>query len=205
MTEQLSKRQAFGTAMALLSATFNRALTGPALEGYWMALEHLDEADLKRAVTRALAECKFMPTPAELIALSGHARNTAAECATAWETVRRSIDRYDYTVGTIDFGNRTNAVVANLGGWDTLCKASLAELDNPGWLRKRFEEVWSSFANLADESLRGDPLPGALPASWMGGRPNVVVQVPGQPSFKRLPGNPHAAAALVRELAEAKS
>lgn len=204
MTHELTKHQKFVAAITLLANTFNRDVT-PALEGYWLALQHLEEADLKRAVGRALAECKFMPAPSELLALSGKARNVEAECATAWQTVRRAIDRYDYAVGTIDFGNRTNAVVANLGGWDTLCKATLGELDNPGWLRKRFEEVWQAYADLPEDSLRGPPLVGALPAQWVTGVPHVVVQVPGQPEVKRLaPAGTNEVSALVRELAEAK-
>jgi hypothetical protein len=205
MTHELTKHQRFVAAMTLLANTFNRDVT-PALEGYWLALRDLDETSLKRAVGRALQECKFMPAPSELLALSGKGRNVEAECATAWQTVRRAIDRYDYTVGTIDFGNRTNAVVANLGGWDTLCKANLAELDNPGWLRKRFEEVWQAYADLPEESLRGEPLPGAiLGRHWVTGIPHVVVQVPGQPEVRRLaPQGAGEVSALVRELAEAK-
>jgi hypothetical protein len=206
MTETLSKRQVVGTAMAMLAATFNRELSTGALEGYWQALQHLEEADLRRATGRALQECRFMPTPVELIQLSGKARNVEAECATAWQTVRRAIDRYDYTVGSIDFGNRTNAVVANLGGWDMLCKANLAELDNPGWLRKRFEEVWQAYANTTEESLRGDALSGALPDRWVTGVPHVVVQVPGQPEVKRLPPQQSEGGIgeLVRNLADGK-
>jgi hypothetical protein len=207
MTEQLDKRKTFATLLALLGATFNRQINAQLTEGYWLALQHLDEQDMKRAAGRALQECKFMPTPAELIQLSGKARNIEAECAVAWETVRRAISRYDYLVGTIDFGNRTNAVVANLGGWDTMCNATLDELDNPGWLRKRFEEVWRAYADFPEESLRGDPLTGSLPPNWVTGVPHVVVQVPGQPVVKRIaPPEPEGGIGeLVRGLADRKA
>lgn len=203
MTEVLTKEQAFATLMAMVGEVFNRKLKRETAQAYWAALEHLDEAELRRAFGRAIQECKFMPTPAELIELAGRKRNVEAEAALAWQVVRQSIDRYDYTVATIDFGPRVNAVIANLGGWDTLCNAKLTELDNPGWLRKRFDETYQAYADLPVDSLRGEPLRGGLPADWRGGGSHVVVSIAGQPVTKRLSSSGSSeVAALVRELAD---
>src|SRR5690349_19358502 len=132
----MTNREAFVTALAVLGATFDRKLSAPAVEGYWLALSDLTEDDFKAAMKRALAECKFMPSPSELLAFVRKKPDPAAGAMLAWQAVRKAIDVYDWNVGTIDFGPLVNATIRNLGGWDTLCRATLPELDNPGWLRK---------------------------------------------------------------------
>lgn len=184
----MTKREVFATSLAVLGATFDRKVTPPLIEGYWLVLEHLSEQEMAVAMKQALATCKFMPTPSELLALVRPPRNPNADVVNAWQVVRKAIDQHDYLVASIDFGPLVNAVIRNLGGWDTMCRATLPELDNPGWLRKRFDEIYKSLATSDPQTLHGDPLPGALPPRWVGGK-HVTVSLDGKPERLRIEAN----------------
>lgn len=148
----MTSRENFLTAMNILGEFFRQPLTEGALEGYWIAVGNVSDAQMNTAVTRALRESKFLPSGAELIAFAGVARNLDGEIAAEWEKVRRDIDRIDYT-GSPDFGTRTNAVVRNLGGWQRLCALGLTALDV--WARKEFERVYRAFADVPEDRLIG--------------------------------------------------
>jgi hypothetical protein len=203
----MTKREAFVALMEMLGETFNRPMTAGLLEGYWMALEDVPEADLKIAVQKALAAGKFMPAPSELLAFARPRRAVAVDSALAWQAVRKAIDEYDYLVGSIDFGPLVNAVIRNLGGWDTMCKATLPELDNPGWLRKRFDEIYRSLATVEPTALHGDPLGGAPPPNYRDAK-HPVVAIDGQPVRLRLEASGQDNASIaehIRRLADGKS
>ncbi len=205
----MTKRESFAALMELLGETFNRPLTSGLLDGYWMALEDLSAEDLKTAVKRAVVTSKFMPTPAELLALVRPQPNPAVDALKAWQVVRNAIDVHDYLVASIDFGTLVNAVIRNLGGWDTLCKATLPELDNPGWLRKRFEEIYRAFASTDESTLKGEPLEGALPRNYVNPK-HVIVPIDGTTPRMRLEANGSgdaraSIAAHIQHLADDKS
>jgi hypothetical protein len=183
----MTKREAFVSVMQMLSETFNRPLSPGMLDGYWMALEDLETPILAAAAKRAIVESKFMPAPSEMLALAGRAPESPDLAAMrCWDVVRKAIDKHDYLVRSIDFGARVNAVISNLGGWDVLCRAKLTELDNPGWLRKRFCEAYEAFANTPVYRLRGDALAGALPPKWNDPR-DILVPIEGEPHPLALP------------------
>lgn len=199
----MTKREVFGTVLAMLGATFDRKVTPGMLEGYWTVLEHLSEDEIKAATKRALAECKFMPAPSEMLALARPARDPNLAAIQAWQEVRKAIDVHDYLVASIDFGPLVNAVIRNLGGWDTLCRATLPELDNPGWLRKRFEEVYAALSTANPQALHGSPLAGALPPKWQDPK-HVVIAIEGEPPLPRLePAGASEAKASITEYIEA--
>jgi hypothetical protein len=195
----VTKREAFATSMAVLAASFNRELPGPAIEGYWLALQDLSEAELAAATKRALAECRFMPAPVELLALAGRARSLVADTAQAWEAVRTAMDRHDYTA-SVDFGPLVNAVVRNIGGWDALCRASLPDLV---WRRKDFERVYEAFASKPADQLNGEYHRGALKG------PPVRIAIGGKLPPKQIEAATDVVAlnarGVVRALADAKS
>lgn len=184
----MTNREAFVTGLAVLGATFDRKLAPAAVEGYWLALSDLSEDEWKALMKRALSECKFMPAPAELLVMARPKQDPGVAVVQAWQAVRRAIDKHDYLVATIDFGPLVNAVIRNLGGWDVFCRATLPELDNPGWLRKKFEEVYRSLATAEPTQLHGSSLDGALPPKWVGGK-RVTVPLDGSPEVLRIEAN----------------
>ncbi len=204
----MTKRETFAVVMTMLGETYGRAITDAMLDGYWLVLEDLSEGDLKGAARAAMSSpSRWMPTPGELRAYVRPPVSVETASALAWQAVRRAIDEYDYLVASIDFGPLVNAVVRNLGGWDTMCKATLPELDNPGWLRKRFDEVYTALSTANPQALRGDPLDGALPPKFKDPK-HVTISIDGSPQPRRLEANDNAKsdiAALVQELADGKS
>lgn len=60
--------------MAALASTFRVQLQPFQLEGYFMALSHLDDERFAAAAKRAMATCKHMPMPTELIEIAGDDR-----------------------------------------------------------------------------------------------------------------------------------
>lgn len=184
----MTKREVFATSLGVLGATFDRKVTPPLIEGHWLVLEHLEEPEIALAMKKALATCKFMPTPSELLAFARPPKDPSVDVVQAWQVVRKAIDKHDYLVKTIDFGPLVNAVIRNLGGWDTMCRATLPELDNPGWLRKRFDEIYRSLSTADPQTLHGDPLEGALPPKWIN-PVHVVVPLDGSPARLRLEAN----------------
>lgn len=192
----MTNREAFATLIRVLAATFSVELSPAAIEGYWLVLSELSEDQLKVALRRGLAECKFMPRPAELLAFVG-GPNRETQIAIAWEAVRRAIDKHDYT-DSVDFGPLVNAVVRNLGGWQRLCALGTEALDV--WARKEFERVYALFADVPVDSLHGDPHRGVF------GGPPVWIQIGNTPHPPRaLPAKQNPAIGLVRDLADAKS
>ncbi len=202
----MTNKAKFLVSMKMLCDYFRQPLSETALEGYWIALSDIDDDAVNVAVTQALRESKFFPSGSELRTYAGVLpRDYAAEASLCWEKVRRSIDRYDYMIGSIDFGPRVNAVISNLGGWDVLCRASLPELDSPGWLRKRFCEVYEQFAPMDPDKLRGEPLSGCLPPKWRDEPKHIAVKIAGQPESKALPAVNRDVRELLEGLADAKS
>lgn len=192
----MSTKQAFVTSLAVLAGAFNRELSAPAVEGYWIALGELEESDFKTAVSRALRECKFMPAPMELLAFAGKAKNTTADVAEAWQAVRAAIDRNDYT-DSVDFGPLVNAVVRNIGGWQYLCDLKIPALDV--WARKKFEEIYLAFCDKDPATLHGEPHIGFLKL------PPVPIAIGGKFPPKQIEGKRPNSIDLVRQLADLKS
>lgn len=194
----MKSSERFQAAIALLAGAFNREMGHAAIEAYWIALQCLTELELSAATTRALSECRFMPSASELLAFAGRGSSLEAETVEAWEAVRRAIDRHDYT-DSVDFGPRVNAVVRNLGGWLRLCALPLEELNV--WARKEFERIYGAFAGKDSAALNGDPHMGAF-----GGAP-IPIAIGGRLPVRQLGKGKVGteAIALVHRLAEAKS
>ncbi len=200
----MTNREAFATALAVLGNTFDKKLTGPAIEGYWIALSDLTEAEFATATKRALQRPNaFMPSPGELLELAGRApRDLAAEATLAWDAVRRAMDALD-VYGNPDFGPLVNAVVRNLGGWLYLCESKLSDLE---WRRKDFERVYKLWAEKPSDVLPdGAPLIG----EWKHA-PVTRIQIAGLPVQLPALAAPKTEAGqmvadIVRELAEFKS
>jgi len=192
----MTKREAIVTSITLLAANFNRETSAPLFESYWLVLSDVSPEEIATATRRALAECKFMPTTAEFLKLTGHGRSVAFDSAQAWEAVRRAVDVHDYTT-SVDFGPLVNATMRNIGGWLRLCDLPREDLDV--WARKEFERIYLEFADKDAQSLHGDPLRGAF-----GGVP-VRVAIGGKMPPRALPAAPNPVSDLVRKLADAKS
>jgi len=146
------RNEEFEPLMRVLCATFKREPSTDLLLAYWMVFEKFSIDDFTRSVKRAIAECKFMPVPAELISLSGHL-GVSERAVLAWTRVLRAVS----TCGpykAIDFEDRAiNAVIRNMGGWPTFCALFDHGPEDEKWTRKDFIKTYESIAgrNVGDE------------------------------------------------------
>lgn len=196
----MTKHETFSALITMLCEGFGRPPTAGLLELYWIVFKDLGESEMKAAIGRAAAECKFMPSPAELRGFVRAPRDLVAEAQIAWGAVRKAVDKIDYTVSQIDFGPHVNAVVRQLGGWDALCRAPLTDLDV--WKRKEFERLYLVFGEKEIGDI-GLPLEGPLDGKKYKAR---VVAIPGIPS-QPVPALPAvwASESVAKSLADAKS
>ena len=74
-----TERLRFFKALMLLATTFNEPMSEARLEGYFIALEDLDVANLEHAVRSLLRTARFFPRPAEIReSLNGSMEDRAA-------------------------------------------------------------------------------------------------------------------------------
>ena len=135
-------RKDFGITITALARTFNREADEPLLLGYWMGLEDIDMAAVNKGASRAMRECKFMPTVAEIRELSGQML-PADRAALAWEAFRKALQIHG-CYESVSFDDKLiNATVRNLGGWGRVDER--LEREGETWVRKEFEKVYQMF------------------------------------------------------------
>jgi hypothetical protein len=66
-----SEREKFAVGLRALGAVFRTEVTEALIEGYWLGLDDVELTPLGQAMRRAIRECKFMPSPAELREFAG--------------------------------------------------------------------------------------------------------------------------------------
>ena len=124
-----------------LAATFGRETDEAMLMGYSMALDDIPVDRIELAVRRALRECKFMPSGAELRRLSGEL-SSDSRVVLAWSAVKQAVSLYGYTK-SVDFDDPViNATIRVMGGWQLLCDTDAGEAMDV-WTRKRFVETYT--------------------------------------------------------------
>ena len=75
----MSNQKEVIACVTLLAGCLRQEVTTALLEGFCLALADLSESELRRAVGKALCECKFMPAPAELREFAGRVQLTEGE------------------------------------------------------------------------------------------------------------------------------
>lgn len=106
----------FAELLTVLAETFNAPLSEARLDGYWLALGDLDLGRYETAVTQAMRQLRFFPTPAELRELADPAavppreeRLAAAWLAEAQAANRRLLAARDATPETRQLRHRGSA------------------------------------------------------------------------------------------------
>lgn len=150
----------FATIIAALAASYRIEATEAMFAGYQMALDDLPIGDIERAAKRALRECKFMPSGAELRELAGQLR-PEQRAAIAWSILRKASCDSGYSTVVFDDPVLT-ATVRALGGWPEVCDYFCDEPE--AWLegvfRRRFEDTYTSVFARGISDPQAAPLSG---------------------------------------------
>lgn len=151
----------FAELITALATSFNREADRPMLMGYRMGLEDLPIEDIARAVARAMKDCRFMPTPAELRELAGVV-NLKQRAILAWDALDAAVVAHGY-YRSVDFDDRViNAAVRNLGGWKAVCDKPLEEYQT--FFRKEFERVYLALCQTGVSAEQSAALTGQFAA-----------------------------------------
>ena len=127
--------------LGALTASFGREADEATCFAYEIGLADLPLAASKSAMTRAMRECKFMPSPAELRELAG-VQKPRERAVLAWEALDNAVAEQGY-YRSVDFDDPfINATVRNLGGWERVCEMEGEEYSK--WFRKEFERVYAA-------------------------------------------------------------
>ncbi len=145
--------------VAALAANFNREADDAMFLAFECGLGDLPLADVQQAIYRAIRECRFMPTVAELRGLAG-VMLPADRAILAWDAFVNAVIAHGYCA-SVDFDDRLiNVTVRSLGGWEACCEKSGDEFDK--WLRKDFERVYAAFMRTGVGSEASAPLIGFI-------------------------------------------
>lgn len=145
-------------AINILAAVFGKAISPAMLQGYALGLDGLSAEALERAVKRAIKECRFMPSPAELRDLAGEGQDLPGRAALAWQTVLDAVQFVGW-YRSIDFEDKAiNAAIRALGGWQWLCERAAG--DQLPFLRRDFLNLYQAYARAGVPDFAALPLAG---------------------------------------------
>lgn len=137
-----SSKPEFGHVLRAMSATYRQDVTAPMLQGYWMALSGMELDAFKRAVEVSMRECKFMPTPAEILEQSDE--SSALRAAQAWHAVTQ----VSHQGGAKLDDEIANHVIRLMGGWRHMTSTTSEQFHT--WSRKEFLRLYEE--SLASET-----------------------------------------------------
>lgn len=132
-----------------LASAFRVEADETMLAAYSAALSNIPPLDVEGAVNRAITECQFMPTAAELRTFCG-IKIGAARSTLAFYAAKIAIKTHG-SYRSLNFDDPiTNATIRLMGGWPSFCNVRPGdEMDK--WKRQEFErtydDLWRSGAS----------------------------------------------------------
>jgi len=139
-------------ALTILAGSFRIDATDALYTAAILALDDIAPDALKIAVKRAITECKFMPSFAELRELAGVPKPPSPddEAAIVWGQVRQAIRTIGGYGNPPDFGPAGNAALSSIGDWWSVTGMEKRELDMAA---KRFIEAYAAHRRNGTEGL----------------------------------------------------
>jgi hypothetical protein len=149
-TDDTDRKKMFKDGLCGLGEIFSKSTSNTMLKMYYVALEDLSIEQVRIAITRAAKECKFFPTPAHLIELSGYA-TLERRALIAWQDAVNAVLRHGYP-RHVNFEDRIiNAVIRGLGGWVTF-NALFTSARDEDFLRLKFIKNYEHFSGFLDDN-----------------------------------------------------
>ena len=150
-------RKAIAILVAILAEAFRQNPSAMTAKAYEVGLSDLSDGELEAATGRAMRQCKFFPTVAELRQLAGE-MPPGDRAVIAWEAVLRAGRLHGY-YHSVDFDDRAiNATIRQMGGWEALSEQ--LERQDVTWVRKEFERVYQVYCRRGVTAAEGGPLGG---------------------------------------------
>lgn len=149
--------QEFVRYLAALASSFGREADEPTCMAYEIGLSDLPLEACRQAMMRAMRECKFMPSPAELRELAGVV-TAKSRVVLAWDAFDSAVQRHGY-YDSVSFDDPVlNATIRNLGGWQRVCDLPAEQYET--FFRKEFDRVYLALLQTGVTPEQGAPLLG---------------------------------------------
>ena len=153
-------REEFFMALTMMFETLGREASEAQVEGYWIGLSDLEFPDVKRALGRAIRECrKFVPTPAELRELAG-VDSPESAAVLAWMELQKAIRIGPYSHVQFRDPVITATIRAMTGNWAAMCGRFAEGESEEKWIQKDFVRIYSVFASRGVGEEESAPLAG---------------------------------------------
>lgn len=133
----------FAMLFASLAVVFNKEPNPKQTDIYFSVLKDLPDDRLEIAFKRALTDCKFFPSIAELIELAGCREEKELEAERWWPRILEAMQKHG-AYKSISFSHPVNPVIEAMGGWVSLCHQDKEWLNV--WGRKQFLELYRAYA-----------------------------------------------------------
>ena len=155
-----SERPDFGKLMGVICESFGKTPTEAMLEAYWLTLGDLSLDEVSKAVLACLRECRYFPSPSEVLDRAG-GLSGGAVAELAWEAVLGAIRRHGGWA-TVQFEDPAiPSCIERMGGWERLTGLPSDELLK--WGRRDFLAMyrnWRLQAGVSELSEEPAALPG---------------------------------------------
>ena len=139
---QISEKREFLLAIEAMAVTFRQEGTEAVYEGYWRGLRDLPLAAVNVAVNRAMRECRFMPSVAE-IRERADVMTQADRAIKAWGVLRQAVDQHG-CYRSVNFDDPiVNATIRTLGNWR--CIDDRIANEGINWIRKEFLATYAAY------------------------------------------------------------
>jgi len=136
----------FVQGIALLSASVGKEMPDSQVDAWFAILGDLSPSELRTGIVETLRHHQFagFPPVATILANAGVTRGVDDEARLAWGNVRMALGKYG-CYDSIDFGEKSNATVRHLGGWQAFGETLTSEIQ---WLEKRFIDQYKAVSTL---------------------------------------------------------
>ena len=146
-------------AVGILGEAWRQKVTPATIKAYQIGLDDLTSEAVKTATTRAIRQCKFMPTVSELRELAGETSH-GDRAVLAWGAFEKAVQGIGY-YRSPDFDDPIiNATCRNLGGWMAACCTEGEEFDK--WYRQRFLKTYEVLSRRGVGDEESAPLIGCV-------------------------------------------
>lgn len=137
-------REAFLKVVIGFAELKGKALSAPALELYWQAMQHWPITEFRLAAQQLLRTCEFMPTPKDFEDLRRDGMPTVAE---AWDAVLQHCKGAYRSGAGIDNDGPIDTAVRGLGGYRAIAFHDTEKLH---FLQRQFSERFDELVDVME-------------------------------------------------------
>ncbi len=152
-----TRRANIAKAVGILAEAWRQRITDTTIDSYFIGLEGIPIEQVMTGVHKAIQNCKFMPSCAELRDMCG-VMSLEHRADMAWNALCKAVKKHGY-YDTVDFDDKAiNACIRSRGGWMAIYDLTEDEFDV--WFRKEFLRQYQNLCRYGVSREQAAPLLG---------------------------------------------